>query len=225
MPPSVSFVSRSSLSERVDHFVFQADFQHEAGQYVAFSASIGGETVSRYYSLASAARPDRRLEFCIQRDGIFGNYLVDLQPGVAVRCSEPAGKMRLLDASRETVYLAAGTGIAPLRAMLQVQLGVNPRARATLVLGARQAGELLFRREFAALAAQHEGFRFLPTVSREDPAWTGLRGRPPDHLDAALAGRTDVDAYFCGQREMVAALRERLAQSGIPDGRQVYERY
>lgn len=213
------------LSGRVSHFVFQAPFAHEAGQYLALSAQISGTTAKRYYSIASPPRPDQQIHLCIQHDGDFGGHLRGLRPGDAVACSTPAGTMRLLDPGHPAVYFAAGTGVAPLRAILLTQLTANPLAQATLVLVARHSRDLLYSDEFEELASRHGGFRFLPTVSGEDAGWRGRRGRAAAHVDEALAGRSGLDAYFCGQRDMVDDLRQRLAEAGIPDERQSFERY
>ena len=223
--PTIELIEHAQLTSRVSHLVFQAPFQHEAGQYVALSAAIEGARQTRYYSIASPPRPGAPIELCIQHEGAFGKHLRSLRRGDRLECSEPGGKMRLLDAHKPAVYIAAGTGVSPMRAILLMQLGTNPLAEATLLLGARHASELLYRDEFEALAARHVGFRFMPVVSGTDTAWNGRRGRVPGHLDEAIAGRSGVDAYFCGQRELVAHLRERLAATGIADEQQVYERY
>ena len=133
--------------------------------------------------------------------------------------------MRLLDPCRPAVYFAAGTGVSPMRAILLAQLAANPDADATLLLGARGIDELLYRDEFEALASRHTGFRFLPVVSGIHAGWRGSRGHVTDHIAAALSGRSDVDAYFCGQPEMVTEMRAKLAAAGIPDERQSFERY
>lgn len=223
--PALELLEHSLMTPRVSWFVFQAPFQHEAGQYVALSALIDGAQQTRYYSIASPPHPSGRIELCVQHEGAFGSHLRRLRRGNRMECSEPGGKMRLLDAARPAVYFAAGTGVSPMRAILLAQLGANPAAEATLLLGARHSSELLFRDEFEALAARHAGFRFVPTVSGDDAGWDGSRGRVAAHIDEAMAGLNSPDAYFCGQREMVAQLRERLAAAGIPDERQVYERY
>ena len=223
--PTIELIEHAQLTPRVSHFVFHAPFQHEAGQYVAISAAINGARQTRYYSIASPPRPGAPIELCVQHEGAFGRHLRSLRRGDRLECSEPAGKMRLLDAHRPSVYIAAGTGVSPMRAILLVQLGTNPLAEATLLLGARHSSELLYRDEFDALATRHAGFRFLPTVTGGDTAWNGRRGRVLSHLDEAIAGRSGVDAYICGRREMVAQLRERLAATGVADERQVYERY
>lgn len=223
--PTLELLGQQPLSSRVTHFVFQAPFAHRAGQYLALAADLGAAREQRYYSIASPPQPDRRIELCIRHDGVFGSHLASLRPGETVACSRPAGAMHLLDPDRPAVYFGAGTGVAPLRAILLEHLRANPRAEAALVLGAREPEELLYGHEFENLAARHPGFRFLPTVSGEAPDWEGRRGRAAAHLPEAVAGRGGLDAYICGHREMVALLRERLAAAGIPDERQAFERY
>ena len=223
--PTIELLEHTQLTSRVSHFVFQAPFRHEAGQYLSLSALVEGEIQTRYYSIASPPHSSGMIELCIQHDGAFGSHLRSLQRGEQVDCSEPAGKMRLLDSDKPAIYFAAGTGVSPMRAILLAQLAANPLADATLLLGARHSSELLYQDEFQALASRHMGFRFMPAVSGEEPDWDGRRGRVLAHIDEAIAGSSGVDAYFCGPQEMVAQLREHLAKAGIPEERQVFERY
>ena len=223
--PMIHLIECRPLSRRTSQFSFRAPFRHGAGQYVVLQADVGGARMKRYYSIASPPRPDGTIELCIQHDGEFGRYLLGLNAGKAIECGEPSGTMRLLDPHRPAAYFAAGTGVSPVRAILLEHLTANPEADVTLVLGARQVDELLYRDEFDALASRHEGFRFLPVVSGDAPGWRGRRGHVTDHIGAALSGRSDVDAYLCGQPEMVTDMRGRLAAAGIPDDRQSFERY
>lgn len=221
----IRLVSARALNDRVTHFVFEAPFAHEAGQYVAVSTAIRGAPVKRYYSIASPPRSDGRIELCVRTEGEFGSHLKGLHPGAELDCSEPAGRMRMLDAERPAVYFAAGTGVAPMRAILLSQLGAAPHASATLVLGGRRPADLLYLDEFEALRTNHAAFTLVPTVSGDDADWDGLRGRVTAHVDRAIAGRDGLDAYFCGPPEMVSDLRARLATAGVPDERQGFERY
>ena len=219
--PAIRLRRRRALSAQAVHLVFQAEFEHVAGQYLA----LGGAGRKRYYSIASAPRADRTLDLCVDVRGDFGQYLNTLALGAEVEAEGPAGKMLLLDARRAALYFAAGTGIAPVRAILQAHLAANPDADARLFFGARRAQDLFYRDEFEALAERRPNFVFHPTVSGEDPHWRGRRGRVSAHLEEALQGRGSRDAYFCGPREMVERLKIDLAAAGIPDERQSYERY
>lgn len=223
--PTIRFIGHRGLSRRATHFCFHAPFKHIAGQHIALRAEIGGSLAERFYSIASPPRPDRTIELCIRHEGRFGRHLLALVAGDTIECSEPSGTMRLLAPGRPAVYFAAGTGVSPIRAILLAHLAANPKVNATLVLGSRQASDLLYRDEFDALVDRHDKFRFLPVVSGHDPGWQGTRGRVTDHIDAALMGRRGVDAYFCGHPEMVTEMRAKLAAAGIPDARQSFERY
>ncbi len=219
--PAIRLLERRALSGEAVHLVFQAQFAHAAGQYLA----LGGGSRKRYYSIASAPRADRTIDLCVDVRGDFGQYLNALPPGAEVEAEGPAGKMRLLSADNAALYFAAGTGIAPVRAILQAHLAANPDADARLFFGARHAQSLFYRDEFESLAERHPNFEFHPTVSGADADWRGRRGRVSAHLQEALNGRQDLDVYFCGQREMVERLKADLAAAGVPDERQSYERY
>ena len=223
--PILRLINSQSLSPRVSHFLFEASFEHHAGQHIALRAMLGGSPTTRYYSIASPPRSDGRIELCLRHDGLFGRHLRGLAPSAIVACSEPSGKMLLLDPGSPSVYFATGTGIAPVRAILLSQLAAVPGAEAALVQGARHSEELHYRDEFQSLAASHSGFRYLPTVSGNDPGWKGRRGRVTGYVDEALGGASGHLAYICGQPDMVAYLRRKLAEEGIGDKQQSYERY
>ncbi len=223
--PTIQHLHHRPVTDRATQFTFSAPFRHVAGQYLALRSTINGAVVTRYYSIASPPRPDGMIELCIQHRGEFGQHLLALRNGEAVSCSKPAGSMRLKSPDRQAVYFAAGTGIAPMRAILLSQLAANPDADATLVEGARLGCELLYRDEFEALATRHPQFRYFPVVSGDDHEWSGRRGHVTDHLAEGLDRRTDIDAYFCGPPEMVSELREKLAIAGVQENCQVFERY
>ena len=223
--PKLQLIGRKQMTERVSQYSFDSSLEHRPGQHVALQADVAGSTLTRYYSIASPPRPDGRIELCIRDDGTFGAFLRGLAAGDGVECSEPAGRMCLLDPALPAVYFAAGTGVAPMRAILRSHLTADPGADAVLVLGARRPEELLYGEEFEALAGKHPRFRYLPTVSRAGASWQGRQGRVTDHFAEAVGGRKGLAAYFCGQPEMVARLRTLLASAGIGDERQSYERY
>ncbi len=222
---SIRLIESAPLSPRVLHLAFRAPFRHEAGQYVALRANVQGEPMTRYYSIASPPREDGLIEFCVDAAGRFGRLLRRLRAGDELLCAEPDGTMRVLSAAGPSVYVATGTGVAPLRAILRAQLELEPRAEAALVHGARHVADLYFRDEFERLAQGHPGFRYVPTLTRGDREWAGRRGRVGACLDEAIAGRDGVTAYVCGHPEMVAQVRRRLALAGVADDRQCFERY
>jgi NAD(P)H-flavin reductase len=94
----------------------------------------------------------------------------------------------------------------------------------SLLVGARSQEDLLYRAELADLAARLPTFRFLPTLTRPDPSWTGLGGRVQDHLDTVIDDPGRVEVYLCGHGDMVKTVRETLERRGV-DGDRVHDEH
>src|SRR5512134_1361355 len=114
-----------ALNEEIRHYVFESlgegGFVFEPGQYVAFSKTFGDNLLKRYYSIASRPGGTRRFELCVNaaRDtSPFGDYLRRMQPGEVLDYEGPAGTFQLNRRVRPSVFVAHGTGIAPIRSML-----------------------------------------------------------------------------------------------------------
>ena len=206
-------------------------FDFEPGQHVCLSATVNGERIDRYYSIASEPDGQGVFELCVKPVGDgspFGDYLAQVQAGEAFECTGPGGSFRLANPVRDAVFVAAGTGITPLRSMLRHALAreADSDVELTLILGARRPDELYFRDEFEALAQARENFKFWPTVSGPADDWSGRRGRVQQHLREALGNRlAGVDVYLCGPKAMVDDVRATLAASGFDDRAIHYEKY
>jgi CDP-4-dehydro-6-deoxyglucose reductase len=214
----------------VRHFVFEAPelpvLAFRPGQFVSFNTEINGRKVTRAYSIASA--PDgNRFELCLNRvrEGLFSPHLFAMQPGGEVRMTGPLGYFVPRTPFRDSVFVATGTGIAPFRSFLLSKEIDLANHRVTLLFGARYEAGLLYRGFFEKLSAEHQNFRFLPTITRPEPNWNGRTGWVQEHLDEALAGRTNVDVYICGLKAMVDAVRSLLRARGFERDQVVYEKY
>ncbi|HVZ83316.1 MAG TPA: hypothetical protein VG893_06540, partial [Terracidiphilus sp.] len=138
----------------------------------------------------------------------------------------------------------------PMRSMLQHLFPDNGPDRSNgreiwLVYGTRHATELYYRAEFEALAARHANFHYLPTLSRAEANWTGLRGYVQDHAARIVEDRIarlgpppaidpgippaqltfDISAYACGLNDMITAVRDTLKRFGWHRKQIVSERY
>lgn len=228
-----SFIRREEIAPGFASFVFEAGdsepFGFVPGQFVSFTAEIGGKPITRAYSIASAPDPagaSRRFELYLNLapGGIFSPVLFAMKPGDTVEMRPPLGMFVLRQPPRDSVFIATGTGIAPFRSMLQAHLnGSSPRF--TLLFGARYESHLMYRAEFEDLAALYPRFGFWPTLSRPEPGWNGRSGHVQAHLEEALGGRRDVDVYLCGLKLMVDDVRARLKAAGFDRKQIFYEKY
>jgi ferredoxin-NADP reductase len=230
------------LSEFTKHLEFEVEgvprFGFVAGQWLSVKAHTpeGGE-ITRAYSIASPPSANGQFAFCLNRvqDGFMSNYLCDLDEGAEISFQGPFGDFILRPPLRDTLFIATGTGIAPFRSMLHglfesaigsseigsdvqiTRLPDRPITRSCefwLLFGARYEQDIYYREEFERLATEHTNFRFLPTLSRGTPEWTGLRGYVQEHVKQIVGDRTDMHAYICGLDKMVSANRELLKSLG-----------
>jgi NAD(P)H-flavin reductase len=148
-----------------------------------------------------------------------------MEPGQAVEMKGPLGSFVPRQPFRDSILIATGTGIAPFRSFLHAPAVLNSEAQITLLFGTRYEDGILYRPEFESLSVSRPGFRFLPTLTRPSPSWTGLTGRVQRHLESVLDGRTDLDVYVCGLRAMVDEVRALLLARGFTKSQVIHEKY
>jgi CDP-4-dehydro-6-deoxyglucose reductase, E3 len=223
-------IETAELCPEVRQFVFEAvdtdGFAFTPGQFVSLVHQFEGREVTRAYSIASA--PDRnRFELCLNRvkEGVFSPWLFAMNPGDTVNMQGPLGYFVLRNPARDALFVATGTGIAPIRSILQANLAGPRTAQITLLFGARYPASILYRGEFDTMAALWPGFRFWPTVTRPDDTWQGRTGRVQQHLLEAIGDRRDIDVYICGLREMVDDVRAVLKCVGFDRKQIIVEKY
>ena len=217
-------------------------FSFEAGQFVSMIAQDShGKHQTRAYSIASAPR-ENYFDLCLNRveNGFFSNLLCDLDLGATVQFHGPHGLFVLRPPLSDTMMIATGTGVAPMRGFVEHLFPAENEDRSEgnhfwLMYGTRHESEIYYQRYFEKTAAEHPNFHYLPTLSRPHEGWEGLRGYVQTHVENVLQGDPRIlsqngsgpgmHAYICGLNEMVSANREQLAKLGW-DRKQIhFERY
>jgi ferredoxin-NADP reductase len=208
------------------------EFRFTAGQFVSIKQrKPDGKLHTRAYSIASAPRAEPSFDLCLNRvgDGFLSNWLCDLEVGATVQFHGPHGLFVLREPQGDAVFIATGTGIAPIRSMIQwlfAEPGRNNVHEFWLVYGTRHENSLYYRDEFEGIENENPNFHYIPTLSRCADDWLGCRGYVQDHLRRIVAGRTHLQAYLCGLHQMVDANRKLLMEEMHWDRQQVaFERY
>ena len=194
------------------------------GQCVRIEQELDGKVVPLVYSIASPPRADNCLELCVKpgRKGSPADHLCSTRVGAQLRISRPQGGFVVQREGTASLFLAAGTGIAPIRSMIHSLVGAG-RHELCLIFGARSMESLFFHSEFLDLASQHSNFRYLPVLSRPHGAWTGASGHVQHHL-GAIGPTLDARAYLCGPLAMVETASRILVEQGWPEEMIHYER-
>jgi|SRR6185369_4079310 len=218
----VELIARSPLSSRVDRlrFAARAPFVWQAGQHLVVVGSAGQELFLPY-SIASANDPQKPGEFELAVAVHAGADVMDeLRIGAQLSVEGPAGAFTWQVApSPSALLVGVGTGIAPLRALIEAELSRASETRLLLLAGHREPEDVLFADDFVQLAARHPRFHFVPTLSGGNEAWLGRRGRVQAQLLEAVSSLAPLDAYVCGRLEMVNDVARLLIAHGIPEAR------
>jgi NAD(P)H-flavin reductase len=158
----------------------------------------------------------RMLEFLIREEGS-GRALAALRRGAPVQLEGPHGRFHVthpLDAA-EALFVAGGTGIAPIRSMLMDLLGRPHHPRCTLLYSARSSDEFAYATDLRRLARDGRLTLAFTVTRGTAPRWRGLIGRVSElHLRRLNASR-DAVAFVCGPPAMVADVRHALDEAGV----------
>jgi NAD(P)H-flavin reductase len=200
-----------------------ADAHTIPGQYARLAFEDG---VPRPYAIASAPHASSgagssRFEFLLKVPEERVGPLLALGAGDKVAMSRPQGKGFPVDKAVRGTSLwlfAAGSGIAPLRAVVEHLLPKRAELHELVLLyGVRHAGELAFTSMFGDWAGR--GVRVVPTVSKPQPGtWDGKLGRVQDHLPKEFEKPANVVAFVCGLPEMDRDVAAALLARGVGPG-------
>jgi NAD(P)H-flavin reductase len=169
-----------------------------------------------YFAFASSPE-DPELEILVKHTVGASVALFQMTDGDTVELAGVAGNGFDLDAQagRDLVFVAMGTGVAPLRSALRCVMNGRERFGQLVVLyGARTPDEFCYRDE--ADDWEEAGVELRRVISRPDGHdWSGRTGYVQTLLDHVLPDLQSPVALVCGSREMIAQTRDRLQQMGF----------
>jgi len=197
-------------------------FAWDPGQYLQLAIPAVGAT--RAYSMANAPDGSRDLEFLIRLlpgGKISGHLAAGLAEGEPVRLRGPFGQFTFRDDARP-VFVAGGTGLAPILAILRSLVLTAPAIDARLVFGTAQESDLFGVDELAALRRALPNLKIVTTVERPTADWPHEVGRVTEHLGPIDATRS---YYLCGPPGMIAAAEELMWANGVPRDHVHVERF
>lgn len=196
-------------------------FAFVPGQFISCLLPLDGEPAIRPYSIASSPEEPELLEICLNLvpGGLGSRYLFGLGPGAVVRFTGPWGTFTLdRPPEAECVFIAEGTGIAPIRPMLRRAFRSGSIYPLRLHHAAPSPAHLLYAEEFEQAAHTHPRFTFAPLVGAS----------LVDNITAQYVARdTDRSRHFfiCGVGAIVPNLRDLLRHAGYQRRAVQYEKW
>jgi CDP-4-dehydro-6-deoxyglucose reductase len=191
-----------------------ARFAFLAGQYI----DIIAKGVKRSYSIANSPRVDGSLELYIRRfdGGVLSRYwFEEAAVGDLLRFEGPLGTFFLRDEGQgPLIFLATGTGIAPVRALLEDVAATAPSRPVFAFWGNRAKDDF-----FWSPTPEAGQIRFETVLSRPDAAWTGPQGYVQDALLMLGLDLGDASVYACGSEDMIRSAERQLMAASLPKHR------
>ena len=177
--------------------------------------SVPGEAPA-YFAFASAPE-DAELEVLVKQKIGASNLIFDMKVGERIELVDVAGHGFALDEQKkkDLVFVAMGTGVAPLRSALRHVLKRKDEFGQLVVLyGARTPDDFCYRDETDGW--ENAGVELRQVISRPDGHdWSGPTGYVQSLLDHVLPDLKSPIALICGSLEMMEQTRDRLGQMGF----------
>ncbi|WP_439519761.1 2Fe-2S iron-sulfur cluster-binding protein [Hydrogenophaga sp.] len=190
----------------------RAKFQ--AGQYLQILLEDGS---ARCYSMANPPHESDGATLHIRHvaGGQFSQRVAQLAPGDPLRIELPFGNVALAsEDTRPIVFVAGGTGFAPVKSILDDMLKKRVQRDITLIWGAREPAGLYLRSAVERWQKQWPDFRFIAALS-DVPSDDAFAGRADDALRQCCAALGGHVVYCCGSPPMVSAVRSAAAEKGL----------
>lgn len=204
-------------------------FSYKAGQYAYFTvlspAFDDPKGNSRPFSIANS--PGRNGEVMIvlsENDSGFFRSLNMLMPGDEVLAGEVSGEMSLpADPQIPVVFIAGGTGITPVRCLIENDLENGSEREMILFYSDRSPASSLFDKDFSSWKEKNNSFRYVK-IFEEDSA-----GEETGRFSREILGRHIKDFgkyvfYITGPKDMVTSVSQILKDSGVKEKNMITEK-
>jgi Na+-transporting NADH:ubiquinone oxidoreductase subunit F len=203
------------------------------GQYVQLLTPVyekSSEEVYRAYSISSDPADKNSIELIIRLvpGGICTTYCFEyLKVGDEVKINGPYGKFCLSESDAPIVFVAGGSGMAPIKCMLHYMKNTNNKRKAVYYFGANKVKELFCLDLMHQFESELADFRFVPVVSApgEKENWNGENGLVTQVVQKNLKNASGHEAYLCGSPGMIDASIKVLKELGVREDKIFYDKF
>lgn len=220
--------ARVAKMEKLAPEVMRLVLEAEGGERVAFQAGqymniLLDDGQRRAYSFANPPHDNERIELHVRRmpGGRFtGHVFESMREGDIVRFEGPLGQFTLRESDRPILFVAAATGFAPVKSIVEDAFHRGIHRPIRVYWGVRRPQDLYLLDLAARWQAEHENFRLITVVSEAQPqdGWTGRSGLVHEAMLADFPDLAGHEVYVCGSVRMVDAAVQAFMSRGLEEG-------
>lgn len=216
LPCKVSSIEFPTSDIAVLKFRFPptSNFDYLPGQYV----DLNYKGVKRSYSIANAKTQTKEIELHIRRveNGKMSDLLFaqDLKLNQLMRVEGPKGTFFVREGDKPIIMIATGTGIAPIKAVVERLVEMNDSRAIHIYWGMRYHKEV-YDLGLEPLIQQNKNIKFIPVLSREDSVPSGRTGYVQDIVIHDFDDLSPFDVYACGSLNMIEQAKVTFKEKGL----------
>ncbi len=200
----------------------------KAGQYI--DLLVPGTQEWRSYSMANPPSRSGEVEIMVKLmpGGLFSSYVDQhLQEGERLTIQGPYGNFYLRDTNRKALFIAGGSGMAPILSLLRDMAEKQTARPITYFYGARTRRDLFLLDALYEFEHRLPNFRFIPALSEpaSGDAWDQETGLITDVVKRLVPNGTNMEAYMCGPSVMIDAALVTLSRLGLKESDMFYDKF
>lgn len=193
--------------------------QFLAGQYIDILLKDGKR---RSYSMGNAPHNDEFLELHLRNlpGGTFSRFAFsELKEKAILRFQGPFGVFFLRESDKPIIFLAGGTGFAPIKAVIEDAFHKNVTRPMILYWGVRSLRDLYLPELPLQWAAEHPNFKYIPVLSEAtaEDSWSGRMGLVHQAVLDDFPDLSGYQVYGCGAPIMIETAQQTFAERGLPE--------
>ena len=217
IPAKINFIKKitDSVIEVGLRLPPNSNFYYNSGQYV----NIIKGNVKRSYSVANAFPQSGLLTFYIKKyeNGLMSNYWFEIaKENDLLRIEGPLGSFFLRENKKENIiFLATGTGIAPIKAILENLIkseALSQDKTFWLFFGARYQNDLFWDPRDLG---DFNNIKYIPVLSRAEDEWEGEHGYIQNIVIKQNIPLANSQVYACGSNAMIESSKKLLIDNGL----------
>jgi Na+-transporting NADH:ubiquinone oxidoreductase subunit F len=206
-------------------FYYRRNEDFKAGQYVQLMTpkyAKQKQSVSRAYSISSKPSLKNQFQLIIRRvpEGICTTWVHDhLKVGDKVNLTGPYGDFFIRDTKADIIYVAGGSGKAPIKSMLEDLKEKGTDRRMAYFFGAVTKKDLYLTDYMEEFKQVFDDFDYYPVLSNptDEEKWEGRKGFVMPFFSEYIKDPKNTEAYLCGSPRMLDSVCKELVKMGVPE--------